>query len=58
MIFRDDVVDLKGEPVAFLWNPAVFAAIAGPLPYQFLQRAFHACSVRPWLLPIVVTVFE
>ncbi len=39
--FRDDVIDLEGKPIAFLRNPAVFAAMAGPLPDQFLQKAFH-----------------
>jgi len=41
MTFRDDMIDLEGKPVTFLRNPAVFAAMAGPLPDQFLQKAFH-----------------
>ena len=46
MLFGDVVVDRKGKFVMFLGEMAVFAAIAGPLPYQFLQCAYHACSVR------------
>jgi hypothetical protein len=53
MSFRDDVIDFEGEPVAFLWNLTVFGAIAGPLPYQFLERAFHAYSIRPRLLLLI-----
>jgi len=37
---------------------AVFATVPGSSPYKFLQRAFHACSMRPGLLlPIVTMAF-
>ena len=46
MVFRDDVVDLEGEAVAFLRHLTVLAPIAGPPPYQFLQRADFRVVVR------------
>ena len=46
MLARDDVVDLEGEPVELLRDAAILAAAIGSLPYQFLQRAIHACLVR------------
>jgi hypothetical protein len=51
MTFCKDMIDLEGQPVAILRHLAVFTAMTCPLPYQFLQRAFHACSMRPWLIP-------
>jgi hypothetical protein len=56
MVFRDDVIDLEWDPIVRLRHLTVFTAIAGPPPYQFLQRAFHAWSTRPWLLPTFVAL--
>ena len=46
----------KGSGTRQLRHLTVFAAILCSLPYQFLQRAFHACSVRPWFLFVLVTM--
>jgi len=51
MIFRDDMIDLEGQAVAFLRNLAVFAAMTGSLPYQFLQRAFHRAHCARGFFP-------
>jgi hypothetical protein len=54
MILGYDVIDLEGKWVARLGHLAVFAAMAGALFYELLQRAFHSCSVRPWFFSAIV----
>ena len=42
MLLRDDMIDLKSEPIKRLWHLTVLARAARARPNQLLKRLFHA----------------
>jgi len=46
VLSRNDMIDLEGKSVEGLRYLATLTTVAGPLPNQVLQGAFHALSVR------------